>query len=63
MNKSRAGTTIVTLVAGLMLSGCVVSTVVGTAVDVTTTAVGTAVDVTAGAVGATADVIVGDDDN
>lgn len=42
----------------LLLTGCVVTTVVGTAVDVTTTAVGTAVDVGAGAV----DLVVPDSD-
>ncbi len=47
--------------AALMLSGCVVTTVVDTAVDVTTTVVGGAVDVTVGAVETVADAVTGDD--
>lgn len=41
--------------AALCLGGCVVTTVVGTAVDATTTVVGGAVDVTVGAVETVAD--------
>lgn len=47
----------------LAVSGCVVATVVDTAVDVTTTVVGTTVDVGAAAVGGAADLIAGDDED
>ena len=43
--------------AGLLLSGCIVGTVVEGAVDVTTTVVGGAVDLTVGAVEAVGDAV------
>lgn len=47
--------------AAMLLSGCVVGTVVEGAVDVTTTVVGGAVDLTVGAVEAVGDAVTDDD--
>jgi hypothetical protein len=47
---------------GLGLSGCVVGTVVGTAVSVTGTAIGAAADVAGTAVDVGTDAVSGDDD-
>lgn len=53
---------VLALVAILALPGCVVATVVDTAVGVTATAVETTVDVGSAVVGGTVDIIAGDDD-
>ena len=45
------------------LSGCVVTSVVGTAVDVAGTAVETTADVTSSVVTGTVDLVTGDDDD
>ena len=51
------------MIAAAMLSGCVATTVVGTAVDVAATAVETTVDVTSSVVTGTVDLVTGSEED